>query len=59
MLLRFYGGAELGLQTEILLTLEWPTPFFTLEWTIAPSIEGLDELLLRENTFTFKWLYSY
>ncbi len=59
MLLRLYGGGEIGLQAEILISLEWPTPFFTLDWTLAPSVQGLDELFVRDNTFTFKWLYSY
>jgi hypothetical protein len=58
-LVRFHGGAELGLQTEILLSIEWPTPFFNLEWTVSPSLEGLEDILLRNNTLTFSWLYSY
>lgn len=58
-LVRFYGGAEFGLQTDILLSIEWPTPFFNLEWTVSPSLEGLEDILLRNNTLTFSWLFSY
>jgi hypothetical protein len=59
MLVRFYGGGELGLQTDLLISLEWPTPFFNLVWSISPSLEGLEEVLLNKNTLTFSWLYSY
>jgi hypothetical protein len=58
-LVRFYVGAELGLQTDILISIEWPTPFFNLEWTVSPSLEGLEDILLRNNTLTFSWLFSY
>jgi translocation and assembly module TamB len=58
-LVRFYGGGELGLKTDILISLEWPTPFFNLEWTVSPSLEGLEDVLLHNNTLTFSWLYSY
>jgi hypothetical protein len=59
MLIRFYGGGETGLLTDFLVSLEWPTPLFNLVWTISPSLEGLEDILLNNNTLTFSWRYSY
>ena len=59
MLLRLTAGGTYDLQSEMLLSLEWPTPFFDLEWAISPSGESLDEFLLNDNRLTLQWRYSY
>jgi len=50
---REFGGMEI--ESEIML--EWKTPFFLLEWTLAPS--NPDELFVRDMTFAFKWKFSF
>ncbi len=57
--LRFIGGSNAPLQLELFISLEWPTPFFNLEWTVAPKLDSVDELFYRHSTLTFKWIYSY
>jgi len=58
-LIRFYTETEPGLKTDFLFTLEFPTPYFNLEWTVSPTAEDLEDFILRNNTLTFSWLYSY
>ncbi len=52
------GFQELGgvlIDSEI--SLEWQTPFFLLEWAIAP--QNPEELFVRDNTFSFLWSFRY
>lgn len=52
------GIQELGgvlIDSEI--SLEWLTPFFLLEWAIAP--QNPEELFVRDNTFSFLWSFRY
>ena len=58
-IIRFTEGGSYGLNTELLISLEWPTPFFDLEWVISPSVEGMNELFIRDNSLTFQWRFSY
>lgn len=46
-----------GVLIDSEIRLEWETPFFLLEWNLAP--ENPEELFIRDNTFTFSWSYSY
>ncbi|MEX2442234.1 MAG: translocation/assembly module TamB domain-containing protein [Alkalispirochaeta sp.] len=46
-----------GVLIDSEISLEWQTPFFLLEWNFAP--QNPEELFIRDNTFTFSWLFSY
>jgi len=46
-----------GVLIDSEISLEWQTPFFMLEWSLAP--ENPEELFIRDNTFTFSWSFSY
>jgi hypothetical protein len=59
MLLRLKEGGNWGLQSEMFISLEWPTPFFDLEWVLSPTGNSLDDFVLRDNRLTFRWRYSY
>ncbi len=46
-----------GLSVESELSLEWQTPFFLLQWSLAP--DNPESLFLTDNTVSFSWEYSY
>ncbi len=46
-----------GVLIDSEISLEWQTPFFLLEWNLAP--QNPEELFIRDNTFTFSWSFSY
>jgi translocation and assembly module TamB len=46
-----------GVLIDSEISLEWQTPFFMLEWSLAP--ENPEELFIRDNTFTFSWSFTY
>ena len=46
-----------GVLIDSEISLEWQTPLFTLEWSLAP--EHPEELFIRDNTFTFSWSFMY
>lgn len=46
-----------GVLIDSEISLEWQTPFFMLEWNLAP--ENPEELFIRDNTFTFSWSFTY
>lgn len=46
-----------GLSVESELSLEWQTPFFLLQWSLAPDDPA--SLWLTDNTVSFSWEYSY
>jgi hypothetical protein len=58
-LLRFQEGGSFGLTTDFMISLEWPTPFFDLEWVLNPKIHNLNELFLPDNSLILRWRYSY
>jgi hypothetical protein len=47
-----------GVDTEVILSFEWPTPFFDLEWIMSPSAPDLDTFL-ADNQISITWRYSY
>jgi hypothetical protein len=47
-----------GVDTEVILSFEWPTPFFDLEWNMSPSAPDLDTFL-ADNQISITWRYSY
>jgi hypothetical protein len=59
MLLRLNADSSRRLESEMLLSLEWPTPFFDLEWVINPTGDSLDEFLINDNRLTLQWRYPY
>lgn len=46
-----------GVLIDSEISLEWQTPFFLLEWAIAP--QNPEELFVRDNTFSFLWSFRY
>ena len=56
-----FGSGFFGIEPELEFSLEWPTPFFNLEWTFNPTQEHLNDLFfyLSDNTIKFEWNYSY
>ncbi|SIQ00854.1 Family of unknown function [Alkalispirochaeta americana] len=46
-----------GVLIDSEISLEWQTPFFMLEWNLAP--QNPEELFVRDNTFSFLWSFSY
>lgn len=46
-----------GLSVESELSLEWQTPFFLLQWALAPNDPA--SLFLADNSVSFSWEYSY
>ncbi len=46
-----------GVLIDSEISLEWQTPFFMLEWSLAP--ENPEELFIRDHTFTFSWSFTY
>ncbi|MBN2533298.1 MAG: translocation/assembly module TamB domain-containing protein [Spirochaetales bacterium] len=55
------GNGLFGIEPEFEISLEWPTPFFNLEWTFNPTQEHLNDLFLylTDNTIKFEWSFSY
>ncbi|MBN2738657.1 MAG: translocation/assembly module TamB domain-containing protein [Spirochaetales bacterium] len=48
-----------GVKPELELTLEWPTPFFNLEWSFKPTDEHVNDLHILDNSISLEWNYSY
>lgn len=46
-----------GVLIDSEISLEWQTPLFLLEWTLAPR--NPEELFIRDNTFGLSWNFSY
>jgi hypothetical protein len=46
-----------GLQPVFEVSLEWDTPFFTLDWSLQPK--HLEDLLLTDQTLGLRWRYRY
>jgi translocation and assembly module TamB len=53
------GVQEGDIQTDIFLTLEFPTPFFNLKWTVSPKLLNQNEMALPSSSLTFLYKYSY
>lgn len=56
-----FGSGFFGIEPELEFSLEWPTPFFNLEWTFNPTQEHLNDLFLylTDNTIKFEWSFTY
>jgi translocation and assembly module TamB len=57
----FLGRVFSGIEPQLEFSLEWPTPFFNLEWTFNPTQEHLNDLFLylTDNTIKLEWSFSY
>lgn len=48
--------ASTGMRTQLEFSLEWPTPFFLLEWSVLPSlIDPFD----TDNELSMSWRFKY
>ncbi|MBN2442243.1 MAG: translocation/assembly module TamB domain-containing protein [Spirochaetales bacterium] len=56
-----FGSGFFGIEPELEFSLEWPTPFFNLEWTFNPTQEHLNNMFfyLTDNTIKFEWSFDY
>ncbi|MBN1698681.1 MAG: translocation/assembly module TamB domain-containing protein [Spirochaetales bacterium] len=56
-----FGSGFFGVEPEFEISLEWPTPFFLLEWTFSPDQEHLDDLFfyLTDNIIKLEWNWKY
>ena len=50
-----------GVEPEFEISIDWPTPFFNLEWTFNLAQEHLNDLYfyLTDNTIKFTWNFTY
>ncbi len=49
--------AGIGLTPQIEWSMEWTTPFFTMDWVFQP--QHPETLFLTDNALSFSWRYSY
>ena len=49
--------AGIGLQPQLEWSMEWTTPFFTLDWIFQP--QHPETLFLTDNALSFSWRFSY
>ncbi len=47
----------IGLTPQLEWSMEWTTPFFTLDWIFQP--QHPETLFLTDNALSFSWRYSY
>ncbi|MBN1412467.1 MAG: translocation/assembly module TamB domain-containing protein [Spirochaetales bacterium] len=55
----FVGLGFFGVLMEFELNMDWPTPFFDLEWSFNPKLDHLDDFFLTDNSIKFEWSFSY
>jgi hypothetical protein len=48
-----------NIDTEVQLTLEWPTPFFDVEWSMTPRFTDVDSFVAESNQIRIEWRYLY
>ncbi len=49
--------AGIGLTPQLEWSMEWTTPFFTLDWVFQP--QHPETLFLTDNALSFSWRFSY
>jgi hypothetical protein len=58
-LINFNQGANYEVKTDFTVSIEFPTPFFNLKWSLSPNFANWDEFIVPQNVVTFSWRYSF
>ncbi len=48
-----------GVDTEVLFSLDWPTPLFDLEWQVSPGGGDVESFVREKTRLSITWRYSY
>ncbi len=48
-----------GVDTEVLFSLDWPTPLFDLQWEISPGGGDVESFVRDKTRLSITWRYSY